>query len=236
MTSLTTKTELSLLFKPLSSLNRFKLPRTEPAIGGARLSYVAAVRRRTRAEGPVERVGTVVGARSQGLTVTCHLLNTPTAADRPRWDPHLTPPCRSKPPLSFTHQSRWAASPESGAMTPPRRPNVAASFRGISPHRPFSCWRPRLDPSDTLSLHSIKVVVPRFNGHSFMKGLLTHAPRWWTWSIAACTWSTHFPIENNSFNSENTWTSVFLQKHPKTFLKIYFSPYNFTFRSLFNFL
>jgi hypothetical protein len=29
---------------------------------------------------------------------------------------------------------------------------------------------------------------------------------------------------------------VILKKHPYAFLKLYFSPYNFTFRSLFNFL
>jgi hypothetical protein len=29
----------------------------------------------------------------------------------------------------------------------------------------------------------------------FYEGSWTRAPCWWTWSIATCTWSTHFPIE-----------------------------------------
>jgi hypothetical protein len=124
---------------------------------------------------------TVEGARpwgklaawSRGLTIEHRLSNTPNVEDRPRWDSHLALPRRSKPPLSFTHQSCYATSPESGTMALLWRPPRRCPFGGISPHRPSSGWQAWLDPSDTPSLRSIRAVGSWFNGHGFMKG---HGP------------------------------------------------------------
>jgi hypothetical protein len=44
-----------------------------------------------------------------------------------------------------------------------------------------------------------------------------------------------FQKENKSKILENSWVPRILQKHPYTLLKLCFSPYNFTYRSLFNF-
>jgi hypothetical protein len=68
---------------------------------------------------------------------------------------------------------------------------------------------------------------PSFNEISY-----TDAPALWTHSTTPWTYSIGFSVENNSIIIENRWNPGILQKHSQTFLKLYFSPCNLTFRSM----
>jgi hypothetical protein len=89
---------------------------------------------------------------------------------------------------------------------------------------------------DTGSLDSIRAVDPIANDQRLMKSVDLWAGAGGPGPRCRGHILQVFLKENNSINPKNHWNLRIFQKHPWTFLQLYFSPYNFTFRSLFNFL
>jgi hypothetical protein len=122
---------------------------------------------------------------------------------------------RDAPPLSWAH---------------------AAPSRSQLPQSSDRWWTAEIRSRDNGSLGLIRVVDPVANGRRLMKPMDPWA------DTGGPSPPSHGHIlqtslkENKSVNSKNRWNLRILQKHPWTFPKLYFSPCNFTFRSLFNFL